>query len=117
MLSVVTVYPNLADKERISLAEKELFFRCDVCVESKDVISFWFVAVKLFSVHVCKVWFGLPTELWSAFTTDIYFLPLTCIESRVAYRKKTVDFGLVIGDDSVIIAVPLSSSAFHSDLS
>ena len=45
MLSVVTVYPNLADKERISLAEKELFFCCDFCVESKDVVSFWFVAV------------------------------------------------------------------------
>ena len=47
----------------------------------------------------------------------IFVFCLTCIESRVAYCKKTVDFGRVIGDDSVIIAVPLSSSAFHSDLS
>ena len=53
---------------------------------------------------------------WSAVTApDLYFLPLTCIKSRVAYCKKTVNFGRVIGNDSVIIAVPLSSGVFHSD--
>lgn len=74
------------------------------------------VAVKLFFLIVCKVWFSVPTEVWSAVNTpDIYFLPLTCIKSRVAYCKKTVNFGRVVGDDSVIIAVPLSSGAYHSD--
>ena len=78
------------------------------------MISFWFVAVKLYSGHLCKVWFGSPTEVWSAVTTpDMHFLPLTCIKSRVAYCKKTVDFGRVIGNDSVILAVPLSFGAFH----
>ena len=114
--SVVMVCPDVVDSSKVNLAEIEFFFRCDVCVGSKDVVSFWFVAVKLFSDHMCKVWFGFPTQVWSAVTApDMYFLPLTCIKSRVAYCKKTVNFGRVIGNDSVIIAVPISSGAFHSD--
>lgn len=112
--SVVMVCHDVEDETKIKLANIEFFFRCNVRVRSESVVSFWFVAVKLYSDHLCKVWFGSPTEVWSAVTTPgMYFLPLTCIKCRVAYCKKTVNFGRVIGNDSVIIAVPLSSGAFH----
>ena len=53
--------------------------------------------------------------LAQCYIPDFSMHRVSCIESHVAYCKKTVNFGCVIGDDSVIIAVPLSSGAFHSD--
>ena len=103
---------HVDDARKICLAEIQYFFQCDVCVGSDGAISFWFVAVSFYFDHQCRVWFGSPTEVWSAVASpDIFFLPLSCIRSRVAYCKKEVHFGHVIGNDSVIIAVPLVSGS------
>ena len=92
----------------VVVAKVQYFFKCNVRVGSDGVINnFWFVAVRFYSEHSCKVWRGLPTEVGSAVTTP--GIPLTCIKSRVAYCKISVNFGRVVGIDSVIIAVPLSS--------
>ena len=113
--SVITVCR--IGESNVVLAEVQYFFKCNVRVGSDGVITFWFVAVSFYSEHTCKVWFGLPTEVWSAVTTPgIFFLPLACIKSRVAYCKTSVNFGRVVGTDSVIIAVPLSSCSFNVEV-
>ena len=75
--------------------------------------SFWFAAVPLFLDHPCRVWFGSPTEVWSRVTSrDI--LPLSYILCRIAYASTSVNFGRVIGEDTVLVVVPLSNDMTFS---
>ena len=61
------------------------------------------------------VWFT-NRSMVSSHNSRHLFLPLTCIKSRVAYCKTSVNFGRVVGTDSVIIAVPLSSCSFNVEV-
>lgn len=89
------------------LSEIQYFFWCDVLV-NETVDTLCFVAVAFFNSHPCKVWYGYPTQVWSCVTKpDITYLPISHIESRVAYSKQKVHFGSVIGEDSVLIITPL----------
>ena len=55
------------------------------------------------------MWYGNPVEVWSTVTSqDIIFIPLTFIKSRTAHITSFVNFGRVIGEDKVLVAVPLS---------
>ena len=91
------------------LAEIQYFLKCDVKIEGNFIQSFWFVALSFYYPHECRVWFGNPTEVWSAVASpDYYFLPLSYIQSRVAYSKQKINFGQVIGTDSVLVITPLA---------
>ena len=77
----------------------------DSCVSTK---TFWFAAVSLFERHNCKVWFGQPTQVWSQVTSpDTIFIPVSHIKCHTAHVTTTVHFGAVIGDDCVLVVVPL----------
>ena len=40
------------------------------------------MALSFLHEHTCKVWFGLPTEIWSTVESmDIHYIPLTNIQS------------------------------------
>lgn len=99
------------NKSGILLADIHYFLKCDVRIRENDEIryqSFWLVAISFYYPHECKVWFGSPTEVWSAITRpDIEFLPLSHIRSRVSYSKQDINFGRLIGTDSVLIITPL----------
>ena len=56
------VCPDVADKSKLSSAEIEFFFFCcDVCVGSKDVVSFWFVLFDFLCANPRSYW-SQPTE-------------------------------------------------------
>lgn len=88
------------------LAEIQYFVKCDVTTEGGDIKSLWLAAVSFYYPHQCRVWFGYPTEVWSAVTSpDHHFIPVSHILNRVAYSKQTVDFGRT---DSVLVVAPLA---------
>ena len=76
----------------------------NLCVQTK---TFWFAAVSFFEKHHCKVWFGTPTQVWSRSISDTVFIPVSHIKSRTAHVFTNVYFGRVIGNDYVLVVVPL----------
>ena len=110
--SVVLVSPlvqsSATSPSDYTLAEIQYFFWCDVSSSSHDVAKpYCFVAVNYYMQHPARVWFGSPTQVWSAVVhTETKFLPITCIKSRVSYSVQRYDFGQLIGVDKVIIATP-----------
>ena len=62
-----------------------------------------------FMPHQCLVWFGKPTQVWSTVTFPGYsFVPVSHIKSHVLYTQAEVDFGRVLGHDTVNVVVPLN---------
>lgn len=89
------------------LAEIQYYVKCAVRIEGKT-LYIWLVALSFFPEHQCKVWYGHPTEVWGGIPDiDIYFLPLHSILNRVTFTKCNVNFGRIIGTDSVIVVTPL----------
>ena len=88
-----------------------LFFVCAVAVskiDSSSTCSLWFAAVSWFMEHQCKVWFGHPTQVWSTATYPGYcYIPVSDLKSGVIYSKAVVNFGRIIGEDSVYVITPL----------
>lgn len=79
--------------------------------QSSCTEMFWLAAVSFFFEHPCKVWVGYPVEVWSTATKpDICYIPITKIESRVVYTKKSVDFGRIHGNQTVFVVVPIMSN-------
>ena len=98
------------DQSANVLAEIQYFLWCDVLCADSNVRSHCLVAVSFYMQHPAEVWFGSPAQVWAAATsTEVKFLPVTCIKSRVAYSIRRYDFGRLIGEDKVIIATPLST--------
>ena len=56
--------------------------------------SVWIAAIQTYMEHTCKSWFGSPVQIWT-------FIPLSAIKSRVAYSRSKVDFGGIIGYETV----------------
>lgn len=105
--SHVMVMPPYSSTQNYKLALIHHFLKVDI-IFRESPRSIWFVAVNYFFEHQCRVWFGLPVEVWSTVTSqDITYIPLTCIKSRVAYSKQDVNFGRVIGTEKVLIVSPL----------
>ena len=70
--------------------------------------SIWLAVVKFYYEHHCRVWFGSPVEVWSTVpSSDVSYIPVINIKSRVAYSKQKVHFGRVIGSETVLIVSPL----------
>ena len=53
--------------------------------------------------HTCKSWFGSPVQIWTITPNmpTLSFIPLSAIKSRVAYSRSKVDFGGIIGYETV----------------
>lgn len=95
-------------EDSTSLAEVQYFAKCTVLIHDQSAIEMWIVAVSLFTLHNCKMWYGKPCEVWPAVPSlDIVFVPISSIICRVAYCKSSVNFGRIIGTDHVIIASPI----------
>lgn len=73
----------------------------------KTTVTTWFAKVQTFEHHNCRVWFGLPTEVWTRVEANECFIPLSYLKYRVAHVSDRVDFGRIIGTDSVFVVVPL----------
>lgn len=68
----------------------------------------WVAAVKWFERHPCKVWFGNPTQIWCTSQELIHnLIPLSAIRSRVVHSRLNVNFGRMIGSETVLVVVPL----------
>ena len=91
------------------LAQVQFFLECTVVTRvEREYVKKWFAIVSLFDHHLCKVWYGYPTEVWSTVSFDNYcIIPLSNIKCRVVYTKALVNFGRVIGQDLVYIVSPL----------
>lgn len=73
--------------------------------------TLWVAAVKVFLDHQCKVWYGNPVQVWCTVPTTpgLKYVPVSAITSRVVFTKATVNFGTIIGEDTVYIITPLHS--------
>ena len=73
--------------------------------------NLWVAAVKVFMDPQCKVWYGYPVQVWCTVPTtpDLRYIPVSAIISRVVFTKAKVDFGSIIGEDTVYIITPLHS--------
>ena len=102
---------------RDTLYEMDSFVQVTIMVTeaaSENVITekHWLVRCFPYTCHQCKPWFGYPTQVWSTYlNTDVctHFL-LSQIDSRVVFVISKVKFGSVIGEDNVIVAVPIPFS-------
>ena len=105
--TVMVLHPSHPDEPH--LAKIEYFAKVAVLPESGSVCSIWIACVCFHHYHQCKVWFGGPTQVWAtSLETDTYFVPLHSIISHVALCCTEVDFGRVIGKQTVLVVSPLS---------
>lgn len=95
------------------LIEIEYFVYCTVMVT--DIITrqctkhqHWLVCGLKFESHNHKVWFGSPTQIWATTTeSDFFYAPVTSMTDRVVFVKATVNLGRIVGDDTVLVVVPI----------
>ena len=100
---------SLQDSNMPVLSRIHYFARCTCRLkQANKTETFWFAAVSHFCSHQCQVWFGHPTELWTrVLQPDMHFLPLSFFHSRVAYTTALINFGQVIGSETVYVVVPV----------
>ena len=93
-----------------NLAIIEFFAKVDVITtDDNHQSSFWIAVVSFYYEHQCKVWFGHPTQIWARSTLpDWFFIPISYIQSRVAYCEIEVDFGHIIGKENIVVVSPLA---------
>ena len=99
-----------------NLMEINSFVQCTALVNhghstNVESISKWFVCCTSYMRHPqCQAWFGYPTQVWTTVlspeTHRSYYL-LSKINSRVVFVKANVNFGRVIGDDTVFVVTPI----------
>ena len=96
------------ESEDIGLAEVRFFARCNVRNDSGEQHTLWMAAVSWYMPHSCLVWYGIPAQVWATALYPGYcFISVARIRSRVVYTKDNVNFGRIIGLDTVYIIVPL----------
>ena len=103
---VMATHPKHCNK--LNFARIEYFAKLDNC--STSTISILTACVQFYEEHPCKLWFGGPTQVWTKTTLfDAFYIPLNCIKSRVAYSETSVNFGRIIGEQSVYVVSLLSN--------
>ena len=80
-----------------SLAEVQYYAKCTTIIDQSDMGSkkqeVWIAGVSLFASHTCQMWFGKPCEVWPAIpSSDLMFVTISFIVSRVAYCKCSMNF-------------------------
>lgn len=88
------------------------YFACCVLISKSDckhLSSNWVAAVSPFMEHQCAVWFGRPAQVWSTATyPGLRFIPVQKKnQSRVISTKSVVNFGSIMGEESVLVITPL----------
>ena len=75
-----------------------------------STVSRWVAYVSFYEVHPCRAWYGGQTEVWCSnqTITGSHYVFLSSIISRVAYCEAEVDFGRVIGKQTVLVVSKLS---------
>ena len=63
----------------------------------------WIAYVTFYDEHMCKVWFGGPTQVWTRSMTCSRFIRLCSIKHRVGYCETEVDFGSHMGKQTVLV--------------
>ena len=90
------------------MAKVRFFAKCNARNDYGEKLTFQVAAVSWYMSHPCHVWFGKPMQLWATTLYPGYSsIPVSKIKSRVAYSKTSVNFGRMIGDDSVYVIVSL----------
>ena len=98
---------------RDTLYEIDSFVKAAVMATGADSTltteKHWLVRCFKYVSHQCKPWFGYPTQVWDT-TYEIadpqYFL-LSEIGARAVFVQSKVSFGRVIGNHTVLVAVPI----------
>ena len=106
---VMASHPHYENK--LYLAKIEHFSKLDIKDNQQNsVISEWVACVRFYDEHACKVWFGGPTQVWTrSISPDSYYIKLSSIKCRAAYCKTNVNFGRVIGQQTVLVVSLLSN--------
>lgn len=73
-----------------------------------NTYRYWLVYGRSYMEHPCKVWFGHPTQVWTAvLSPDFNFFMLSEISNRVVFVETKFKFGRAIGEDTVLIVTPI----------
>ena len=101
-------YPNEPQLAKIEyfakLDARDNTNTCFTSIDSNGGLSIWIACVSFYYMHDCKVWFGGPTQVWCRSTSpDQYYISLSSIKSRVAHCETVVDFGRVMGKQTVFV--------------
>ena len=108
--SHVMVERSVDSIPKSQLAEIHYFAKCVLHLPDCNTETVWVAAISFFMEHPCHVWFGFPAEVWSTVTeTDIHFIPVSSIKSRVFYTENSFNFGRILGDQKVLVVVPIAS--------
>ena len=104
---VMAFHPNKPNQ--LHFARIEHFAKLDISPDGDSkVTSVWAAGVSFYDEHNCKVWFGGPTQVWArSVSPDFYYIRLQSIKCQVAYCEATVDFGRVIGKQTVFVVSTL----------
>ena len=96
------------DSEDVALAKVRFFAKFNARNENNETLTFSVAAVSWYMFHPCHVWFGKPTQVWANTLYPGYnFIPVSKIKSRVVHSKASINFGSVIGTDSLYVIVGL----------
>ena len=113
---MIAIHPNHPDQ--LYFAKIEYFAKLDIKDNCKaSTISVWTACVSFYDEHPCKVWYGGLTQVWTRTSSfDVFYIPLLFIKTRVAYSEAVVDFGRIIGKQTVYVVslVYLIHSVFVS---
>lgn len=107
--SIIMAQPLQLDGPK--LAQICNFARCTYTIQSSnnsETHTSWFALASFFQMHQCQVWFGHPTQVWTRVASmDSYYLPISHLQSKVAYCSTSIFFGRIIGTDTVYVVVPV----------
>lgn len=96
------------------LYELDCFIKVTVIVTNATVHTekHWLVRCLKYVAHNCRPWFGYPSQVWGAtYETDCYYyFLLNQIDARAVFVQSTINFGRVIGEQCVLVAVPIPFS-------
>ena len=110
---VMATHPNHPDQ--LYFTKIEYFARLDIRDNhnhNDSTISMWTACVKFYEEHQChsKLWYGGPTQVWTRTAAfDVFYIPLHYIKNRVAYSETSVNFGRIIGTETVYVVSLLSN--------
>ena len=95
-----------------SLVEIISFIKCTVIVTDPSnqcsTHHHWVTHSLSYAEHPCQSWYGFPTEVWAnRLNSGFNYSLLEDITSRVVFVKEKINFGRFIGEDSVVVVVPI----------
>lgn len=93
------------DEATQTLLEINYFAQCSI-----EGSPFWIAAVTMYMEHPCRYHYGYPVQVWTITPSSVSFIPISAIKSRVVFAQSRVNFGNIIGEETVHVIVPLESN-------